>query len=74
MSLPHITICDCVTERTGKPHVTIPRAQHEALMAGMRAIQRYLAGDTSCNGGAKIMFEKVYTQARAAGIDTEDKT
>lgn len=35
MTLPHITICDCVSERERKPHVTIPRAQYEALMGAV---------------------------------------
>ena len=52
--------------------VLIPRPKYEALMAGMLAIQRYLAGATSCNGGAEIMFDQVYNQARAAGIQIEE--
>lgn len=44
-SLPDITICDCVTERAGVPHVCLPLAQYKALMAAAEVLSFYANTD-----------------------------
>jgi hypothetical protein len=80
MSLPHVTICDCVTERTGVPHVFIPRDKYDALMALMAAVKDILqiarnSKTSRTNPNTTFVdtrdWEAVLAALRAAGIQIE---
>jgi hypothetical protein len=73
VNLPHITICDCVTERTGVPHVFIPCLQYDALMAAEEFVRTYMAAadKTGERGSLYGRGERILAALRAAGIQIE---